>query len=369
MDLAPLAFRKKIHEYDSVIVFTKGLAMHRFKLKTLLFTLHIIFLTFLFHTADACTRILYANPGLPILVGNNMDWFEDMETNLWVYPRGIKRSSMTNDNPMTWVSKYGSIIASYHDKATTNGMNERGLAVHLLGLNNSDYGTRDPSRPGLFILQWAQFYLDNFASVAEAVEFTEHTNMQLVSYYDPSMHNRVELHMALEDASGDSAIIEYTDGTPHIYHNSFYKVLTNTPAYNLQLENLKNYAGFGGNLPLPGTTDSKDRFVRASFYLSHLPERTNTRDAIMDIFSVLQNAGQPFGVVSPEREHMVTSIWRTVSDLTNKTYYFQSTTSFYTFWAQLDKFNLAAGAPILKLDIVHHPDLAGDVTNQFKPVA
>jgi hypothetical protein len=37
-----------------------------------------------------------------------MDWFiSDMDTNMWLYPRGLERVSNTK-TPLTWTSKFGS---------------------------------------------------------------------------------------------------------------------------------------------------------------------------------------------------------------------------------------------------------------------
>ena len=48
-------------------------------------------------------------------------------------------------------------------------MNEKGFGVNLLWLGSSDYGARDAQRPGLSMSLWAQYFLDNFATVEEAV--------------------------------------------------------------------------------------------------------------------------------------------------------------------------------------------------------
>jgi choloylglycine hydrolase len=299
-----------------------------------------------------------------------MDWYEDMQTSLVVYPRGRAHDGGVSGKTLKWKSKYGSLVATAYEGISTNGMNEQGLAAHMLGLHDSDYGKRDEKVPGLSVALWIQFYLDNFGTVSDAVKFTETHSFQLVDFIHPKV-GRVELHLALEDASGDSAIIEYTNGSPTIYHGNQYAVLTNAPTLDQQLINLKQYAGFGGDKPLPGTTFPGDRFVRASYYLEHMSESASNREAIFKVFSILQNAGQPFGTASPERTeegHIFESLWRSVSDLTNHVYYFNSTMNFNIIWMNLDQFNLAAGAHVMKLDLDTNVDLSGDVTTKFKPV-
>lgn len=41
--------------------------------------------------ADACTRAVYFGKEKQTVTGRSMDWVEDMQTNLWAFPRGMKR--------------------------------------------------------------------------------------------------------------------------------------------------------------------------------------------------------------------------------------------------------------------------------------
>lgn len=314
----------------------------------------------------ACTRVLNADNGHAVLVGRTMDWYQDMKTSLVVYPRGIERDGLASANSLKWKSKYGSIVATVFDAMTTDGMNERGFAAHILWLDDADYGTRDTKLQGMSIGMWAQFYLDNFQTVDEAINFTEKTVFQLENLYYPGTNEKIKLHLALEDASGDSAIIEYTNGAAHIYHGRQYVTLTNSPTFDQQLKNLKLYKGFGGNKDLPGTTDSKDRFVRGSYYVTHLPKAENLFDARKFMFSVVQNIAEPYGIQNQERSEIEPTIWRTMSDLTNKVYYFNLSVNPNFIWTSLDKFNLKPGSAIMKLD-VNNIDLMGDVSNNFRP--
>ncbi len=40
---------------------------------------------------EACTRALYVAKDGTVIVGRSMDWGEDMMSNMWVLPRGMKR--------------------------------------------------------------------------------------------------------------------------------------------------------------------------------------------------------------------------------------------------------------------------------------
>lgn len=330
--------------------------------------LSILFTSILLITSHAfsCTRILHIDPTYGVLVGRNMDWYEEMQTKLVVYPRGIARDGYAKVNPLKWVSRYGSIVATSYDLGSADGMNEKGLAMHGLWLDATDFGKRNEKIPGVSLLMVMHYYLDNFKSVDDVLRNTNQSAFQIIPYFHPQTHRWIKVHIALEDASGDSAIIEFINGAPKIYHSKSYKTLTNDPVFPDQLNNLKNYQGFGGKKPLPGTYDATDRFVRATYYEARLPNADSYREAVAGVISVLQNTSPPF--TSVENNMYVRTIWRTVSDLSHHIYYFISTPNFTTVYASLDKFNLKPGAPVMKLDLVKRPNLSGDMTEEFEPV-
>lgn len=319
----------------------------------------------------SCSLVLKNDSHPAVMVGRNMDWLEDTEVNLYVYPQGMLRKGLASGNSLNWQSRYGSIVAVAYDTldpVSTDGINERGLSAHILSLAESDFGERDEKLPGLSILLWVQYYLDNFQTVDEAVRFTQSNSFQVIPYYFPKVQRLIKLHLALEDASGDSAIIEYIDGKANIYHDKSYRVLTNSPTYDKQLANLKLYKGFGGDKPLPGSTTPIDRFVRAAYYSSYLGDTESVQEEMHGVLSVMANVSQPYGTPTAERPIISPTLWRTVSDLTHKTYYFNSTSRFNIIWASLDKFNLNPGNSVKKLDLVHLNNLAGDVSADFTPV-
>lgn len=310
--------------------------------------------------ADACSRVLWSDNGKAVVVGRNMDWLTPMPVNLYVLPRGIKRTGMTGRNTLSWTAKYGSIVAESSD-----GMNEKGLAGHMLWLAESDYGRFDPNRPGLSVGMWLQYYLDNFATVSEAVAFTKKTPFQLAT--GTFEGRRVMVHLALEDSSGDSAVIEFVDGKPRVHHGREFTVMTNSPPYDEQLKNLRQFKSFGGDKPLPGTTDAADRFVRAAYYLKNLPEPKSYRECVAGVLSVMRNVSQPFGVADPARPNISATRWRTVADLTNLVYYFESTTSPFIVWVKLREQDFSAGMGVRMLDLIRQPDRIGDCSRQFEP--
>ena len=169
-----------------------------------------------------------------------------------------------------WVSKYGSLTASGYDVGTADGMNEKGLVANLLYLAESDYGKLD-GKPPMSIAVWAQYVLDNFATVAEAVDALRKQPFRVIA---PKLPNGsgAQLHLAISDVNGDSAIFEYLAGELVIHHGKQYQVMTNSPSFDQQLALNAYWASIGGLTFLPGTNRAADRFARASFLINVIPK-------------------------------------------------------------------------------------------------
>jgi penicillin V acylase-like amidase (Ntn superfamily) len=300
--------------------------------------------------ANACTTIFWNNNKLAKVVARSMDLYISESPQLLVTPRGIPRTGDAGDNSIRWNAKYGSVVVTaFNTQAASDGMNEEGLSAHLLYLDKTTYGKRDPKAEGLANTQWAQYVLDNFTTVKEALDGLK--DIQIVS---KAVNGRDwPIHLAMEDASGDSAIIEYIDGRMDIYHGSQYQVMTNEPAYHIQLENLKKYQTFGGKLSLPGDADPLSRFVRGAFFLKTLPEPKSRVDAIAGVLSVIRTCAVPFGAVDISNNGTVDAWptrWMIVADMTDKVYYFNSTTAPNVVWLDFSYLDFKEGSPQLTVD-------------------
>jgi choloylglycine hydrolase len=319
--------------------------------------------------AHACSRVLHVSADAShVVTGRSMDWFEDIKSNLWAFPRGLKRDGAAGANSLAWVSKYGSVITAGFDVGSTDGLNEQGLAVNMLYLGETDFGARDKARPGISWSAYTQYLLDSFATVAEAVEGMNADRVQVVGSPLPGSTSKPpSIHFALSDATGDSAIFEYLDGKLVIHHGKQYIVMTNSPVYSEQLALNAYWETVGGDAMLPGTRRAADRYVRASFYAKQLPDPATDRQAIANVLSVVRNVSVPFGATDPNAPNLSTTIWRTVADHTRKVYFFESTLSPNVVWVRLDKLNFAPGVPVKKLTLVDNYDLAGEVSGAFEP--
>lgn len=332
----------------------------------------------------ACTRTLYVSAdGNTVITGRNMDWKEDMGTNLWVFPAGMQKDGAAGSQSVLWVSKYGSLIAAGYDVGSADGMNEKGLVTSILYLAESDYGTLDPQKPVISISTWAQYVLDNFANVAETVEALKNEPFQIAA---PRLPNGAAstMHLAISDASGDSAIFEYIKGKLVIHHGKNFAVMTNSPSYDQQLALNAYWKEIGGLVFLPGTNRAADRFARASFFLEAIPKaldknyiaavpgKTFNNQAIASMLSLQRAVSVPLGITTPGQPNISSTIWRSIADQKNLTYFFDSATSPNTFWVAMDKLNLKPGAPVKKLTLQNGAIFAGEASAHFveaKPFA
>jgi penicillin V acylase-like amidase (Ntn superfamily) len=301
-----------------------------------------------------------------------------------VFPRGIARDSQVSLLPgikakiegvgpdtMRWTAKYGSAAIVSFEGATTDGVNEKGLAAHVLVLDDSQLEAPD-DRPVLPDTHWTQFVLDNFATVTEVVEAHRTGKFRIAAAWsaDLGYPKHLPTHLTVQDTSGDSAIIEFAKGKFVIHHGPEYRVMTNDPPYDEMIELTKQYVPFGGTKPLPGDAESEDRFVRLAAYARYLPDPKNYTEAVAGALSLLRIAQVPFRdpVRVPDQGFWgaVQTNWVSAVDVTNGIYYVNSATVPSLFWLDLKAANLTRGAPLLYLDL-HDSTVGGNALRYLKP--
>ncbi|AQZ95990.1 linear amide C-N hydrolase [Halopseudomonas phragmitis] len=316
--------------------------------------------------ADACTRAVYHGPDDLIITARSMDWKDEIPANLWLFPRGLQRHGAVGPSSVTWTSRYGSIVASAFDIASADGMNEKGLVANLLWLAEAQYPEFSDGQPGLSIAAWVQYVLDNFATVEETVEALRAEPFVVVASDIPGTDRFATLHLSISDAKGDNAIFEYINGKLVIHHGMDYRVMTNSPIFEQQLALNAYWQKIGGTTMLPGTNRAADRFARASFYIDAIPKTSDRQVAVASVFSVIRNASVPFGISSEAEPNISSTRWRSVADQKHLTYYFETALTPNTFWVDLNKLDISAGAPVRSLQVANHESYAGETSAQFQ---
>jgi choloylglycine hydrolase len=159
-----------------------------------------------------------------------------------------------------------------------DGMNEAGLVVALMWLDETQYPVDE--RPSLRELEWIQYQLDNFGSVAEVLERASDLRIR-----------GTPLHYLVADASGAVVTMEWLEGrlVAHLGPSLPTANLTND-SYDRSMSYLRQFSGFGGNRNMPSSSSSLDRFARTAM----LMRRVTDREALVDqAFDILQNVAQP----------------------------------------------------------------------------
>lgn len=314
-----------------------------------------------------CSRIKYETGTGTYIVGRGMDWNDPTaKTRLWIFPKGMHRDGGAGSKSIEWISRYGSVCASFYDAGTADGINEVGLVGNMLYLAESSYGDPDKTgKPVISVGAWLQFFLDHYASVKEAVEAMRNPPFTVVA---PGLPNgrAAMVHISLSDTTGDSAIFEYIDAELVIHHGPQYCVMTNSPTYDQQLALNAYWELVGGNNMLPGTISAADRFVRLSYNLKTSPKYEDRQMAVASVFSQMRAIGVPLGMEDPVHPNISATLWRAVSDHDARRYYFESTIKPAVFWVDLAKVDLEPGAPVKSIDVNGPEILFGEISSQFE---
>ena len=316
-----------------------------------------------------CTRILYQTGYGTYIVGRGLDWNDPTAlTTLVKYPRGMEQYGAPGNNPLRWTSKYGSVFASLYDASCCDGMNERGLVANTLYLAEADYGDSAAAKvPVLSVAAWGQYFLDNFETVAEAVEAMQTPGFVMTG---PTLPNGrpASVHLSISDPTGDSAILEYIGGELQIHHSRDYIVMTNSPVYEEQIAINKYWDIVGGNRMLPGTINAADRYVRASYFLKSTPKFDTPLEATAAAFGIMRAVGVPLGMNDPDHPNISATLWRTVSDHDKKRFYFDSALQPSVYWLDLDGLDFSQGSPITGVSTKTEVPLAGEISAELKPM-
>lgn len=314
----------------------------------------------------SCSRIVCETGNGTYITGRTMDWIDPKaQTSLWIFPRGMNRTGGDQKNAVKWTSKYGSIVASFYDIASADGMNEKGLVGNVLYLIETDYG--DPAgKPTIKVGAWLQYYLDNFASVKEATKAMVDPNFAVIA---PALPNGMEaaVHISLSDPTGDSAIFEFLEGKLVIHHGPEFNVMTNSPPYDQQLAINHYWEQIGGTRFLPGTIMAADRFVRLSYNLKASPKYKDSKLALASVFSQIRAISVPLGMTDESRPNLSMTLWRTVADHGKNIFYFETATMPAMCWIDLNKVDFAKDQKVKKIAISTDTDISGEVSALFKP--
>ena len=291
--------------------------------------------------ADACTTFQFHEGSA--IVGKSYDWSQGQALVL-VNKKDVQKRSLAakpGDRPIEWVSRHASLTFNQYGREFPNGgMNTAGLVVEIMWLRESSYPPVD-ERPTLNELQWIQYQLDRFSTVAEVVDHAPKTRVS--SVYAP-------VHYLACDKGGACAAIEYVDGKLTVTSGPrlIAKALTNS-TYADSKRYLEGFDGFGGAIKrVPDDLGSRTRFARAAQACRG------------------QAAGwkEAFDILDSVRQGDYTK-WQIVYDPAALKVRFRTTAQKALKVVDLGRFDAGCAAPVLMLDIDHADP--GDATSRFVP--
>jgi choloylglycine hydrolase len=157
-------------------------------------------------SAGACTAFMLERGGARV-VGKSYDWY--MGQGLVILnKRGVAKQSLPakpGDRAAQWVSRHASLTFNqYGREFPAGGMNDAGLIIEVTWLDSSAYEKAD-QRPTLNELQWIQYQLDSFATVAEMIAAAPALRVSPVY---------ARVHYLACDRSGACAAFEHIGGKP-----------------------------------------------------------------------------------------------------------------------------------------------------------
>lgn len=278
-------------------------------------------------SADACSVMMKTN-GQGTFVGRTTDFFGPVKSRLVVIP-----ASLTMRDPVTgygWKGKYG-VVAIEVLGGLGDGVNEKGLSAHVLLQEDASFPDAASDERSLSPYSAVSYVLTSAASVKEAVALVQAMRFVNVSmeYQGQSIPGTYP-HMALFDASGGAAIVEFNGGKLDVFEGPRYTVMTNAPNLHEQLANLEKVRAEKRQYrisELPGGADSKNRFVRATFAMENMPEPSSALQAVIYMNQAVNDVAVP-AYVEPSHPASVLlsdaweTRWRVVHDLKNRRMYF-----------------------------------------------
>lgn len=240
--------------------------------------------------AEACTRLLWDTDTNGTFVSRTLDWSEQTDPHLVNLPKSSSYVTHFDHNnqlktqfDVTGLTTYGVI---------TDGINSAGLSGNML--YDRGMATEESNQDGDFgALNYLTHLLAQFATVEQAVAFIEENPAK--TEFIEGVPIRIALHISLQDTSGDSAIVEFREEGPRIWHGKQYTVMTNQPDYDQHLANVeRSKRGWGKlenqysqtNLGTGGNANPEDRFIHSSYYMGHLTEPSSIINGMLKLDSV-----------------------------------------------------------------------------------
>lgn len=338
----------------------------------------------------ACTAVDVQAKDGSVIAGRTMEWAFDMNWQLLYYPKGtsfeLSAPANSGHDAIKLKSKYAifGVGTALEDNAMLDGQNSAGLALSgnfLPGFTQYQTVSKQDKKY-LSILEFTQFVLSNYATVAEV-------KAELPKYkvWSPNIKNlpiEPTIHFLITDKSGANVVIEFINGEMRLFDTTA-GVLTNSPNYDWHMINIRNYLNLsntstahvqtaqgnvtqfgqgGGAIGLPGDYTPPSRFVRAA-YLKHFATVPESAAGAVELTGhILNNVDIPKGAITATENGKVIpdyTQWVAIKDISNNQFYF-SDYNHRLNYVKIDLNKVFAGSKsfAITLDNVNYP--SNDIT-------
>ena len=349
------------------------------------------------NVAQACTAVDVQAKDGSMIASRTMEWFFDMQWEVISMPKGtVYTMTAPADTKLPAVSqqtRYGivGVAPAILSKITLlEGQNTAGLGMSgnfLPGF--TEYQTVTPQdQKYVSILDFSTWALGSFANVDELKAGL--AGMKV--WYDTSLKSGPtppSIHFVFNDRSGKGIVVEFGGGEMKVYDNKAH-VLTNSPTYDWQLTNLRNYInistsidakvnvdnvnltalGSGGNtMALRADYSPPSRFARVAFMRWNSPQPANAGEALQLTTHILNNVDIPKGVAGEtvgKQTVWDTTQWVVLKDLTHNQFYIADY-DHRTNFVKVDMAQLEQGAGVTRKLVTALPYPApADVSSVLK---
>lgn len=307
--------------------------------------LFTIFLSFNFISSNfstACTTFCIHTDN-DLVFGRNYDFMIGNGI-VFVNKAGVIKNAFTSQQPAAhWVSKYGSVTFNQFGREfPTGGINQTGLVVELMWLDDTRYPEADnrPATGG--VLQWIQYQLDNCETIQEVIDTDKDIRIP---------QKAVPIHFLISDKYGNSATLEFLDGKLKVHKSDEMKfeVLTND-TYDKSIEYYNSQLN-----KLPAGTDyernSLNRFAKTCSMIKEYQNKSD-KNTVDYAFKILNDVDQG--------EH---TKWSIVYDIKNMKIYFKTFEYQNIKNIEITSLDFNCSAPSKMIDI--NNDYIGNINSKF----
>lgn len=296
---------------------------------------------------SACTGLTVKTKDGYVIFTRSLEYAYFLDSHLTLIPRGYQFTGTApgGNAGLKWQSKYRVMgLNMYGMDLVMDGINEKGLYSGIFlfpGFASYQKVSQEEYSRTLGSWELTTWLLTSFANVAEIKQAL--AGIKIGDAIFKPQKQILPIHIMLSDASGNSAVIEYTEGQLHFYDNPL-GVLTNSPTFDWHLTNLRNYinltpvnptakdfSGFKiaplgqgmGLKGLPSDYSPPSRFVKA-VWLGHTAEKVEGADAgVRQAWQLLNTFFITKGNIRNAKSEGPNDYtqWQAISDLKNLRYF------------------------------------------------